>query len=128
MEYDFKTAAGSCSCKMTPSVRAPLQGLGLLKTCRCRDGKSVVHSSHCYNIKTIISHTNNATTNKGSLGLACIASRRVYESSALVIELFFWQPAFLVYGNHPFFFETYNISEKQFRLTSLTPPTGWLSW
>ena len=49
------------------------------------------------------------------LGLACIASRRVFESSAPVIELFFWQPAFLVYGNHPFCFETYSIREKQFR-------------
>ena len=48
-----------------------LQSLGLLKTRRCRGGKSVIRYP-CYNIKTIISHTNNATTIKASRVGRCL--------------------------------------------------------
>ena len=53
-----------CKSPLPSALFQYLQSLGLLKTRRCRGGKSVVCSSRCYNIKTIISHTNNATTIK----------------------------------------------------------------
>ena len=50
-----------CKSPLPSALFQYLQSLGLLKTRRRRGGKSVVRSSRCYNNKTIISHTNNAT-------------------------------------------------------------------
>ena len=65
--YGFK-----CKSSLPSALCQHLQGLSLLRTRRCWGEKSVVHSSWCYNIKTIISHTNNATKNKASLIGRCL--------------------------------------------------------